>query len=228
MFPAAVEFGARAAREEFFTARVEDYRWRRVMASEPARLTLQEYLSWEMAQETRHEFTRGFVFAMSGASRAHGTIVMNLSALIRPRLRGTGCDAFASDMRVIPPARTSCRYPDIVVTCDDRDKRDPFVTRHPRLIVEVMSPSTERIDRTENTDEYKSIPELLEYVLVDSQRRRIEIQRRSLERDTWTVYDASRDETLFLASLDTTFAVDAIYEGVDFEAASAYRAEPQT
>ena len=193
------------------------------MATEPVPLTLQEYLTWELSQETRHEYVHGLVMAMTGASRRHGTIVMNLSALIRPRLKSSGCDAFASDMKLIPPNNASCRYPDFLVTCDERDRVDPYVTRHPKLIIEVVSPSTEKIDRTDKLDEYATIPELEEYVLIYTQRVAVEIYRRGLDKSLSMISRYGPDEEAFLNSLDLRIPMALIYEDVDFERATQYQ-----
>jgi Uma2 family endonuclease len=192
------------------------------MATEPVRLTLQEYLSWELSQETRHEYVHGLVLAMTGASRAHGTILMNLSAFIQPKLRNSGCEAFASDMKLVLPKQTSCRYPDFLVTCDERDRVDPYVTKHPKLTVEVISPSTERVDRVEKLDEYATIPELDEYVLVYSQRVAVEIYRRGLDKTLSMIFRYGPGEDAFLSSLNFEIPVDAIYEGVDFAQVRQY------
>jgi|GEM_PF-74180 len=202
---------------DFYTANVV------YMATEPVRLTLQEYLTWELSQETRHEYVHGLVLAMSGASRSHGTIVMNLSAFIKPKLRASACDAFASDMKVIAPNQKSCRYPDFLVTCDERDKVDLYVTRHPKLIVEVVSSSSERIDRVEKLDEYATIPELDEYVLIYSQRPAVEIYRRGLDKSLSMIFRHGPGDEVYFASLDLRVPMNLIYEGIDFEKIAQYQ-----
>ena len=193
------------------------------VATEPVRLTLQEYLAWELSQETRHEYVHGLVLAMSGASRAHATIVMNLSALIKPKLRSSACDAFASDMKVIAPNQKSCRYPDFLVTCDERDKVDPYATRHPKLIVEVVSPSTEKVDRVEKLDEYATILELDEYVLIYSQRTAVEIYRRGLDKSLSIIIRHGPGDEVYFASLDLRIPMNLVYEGIDFEKIAQYQ-----
>lgn len=97
-------------------------------------LSLEEYLEREATASTKSEFVDGRVYAMAGASRAHGTIALNVAALVRPAIRGTGCQAYIADMKVIPPGHRSVRYPDLVITCDDRDLADEQITRFPKLI----------------------------------------------------------------------------------------------
>lgn len=127
---------------------------------EPLRLTLEQYLEWEDRQGTRHEFVDGLVFALAGASDTHQTILANLTTLVRPALRGSASRIFTNEIKVIPPNRRRARYPDLLVTCDERDRADRYVKRYPELIIEVLSPSTAATARTEKLDEYQTIPTL--------------------------------------------------------------------
>src|SRR6202011_1137160 len=102
--------------------------------AEPISMSLDEFLSWEPAQPLRYEFAEGHVFAMAGASRAHGTIATNLVALLRPAIRGKRCGLYVADMKVVVPDLRAVRYPDIVVTCDPRDLEDEQLTRFPNLL----------------------------------------------------------------------------------------------
>src|SRR5437867_1185528 len=107
-------------------------------------MTIDEFLAWERDQPDRHEFDGFTVTAMTGASLPHVTITMNIAFALRQALRGTGCRAFTNDAKVI--AAGSIRYPDISVTCSPIDDRDDIVPE-PVLIIEVVSPTTERVDR---------------------------------------------------------------------------------
>jgi Uma2 family endonuclease len=102
----------------------------------------EDYLVWEQEQPERNEFVDGETFAMSGASDAHSTVALNLAALLRSALRGTPCKPFIADMKVHVATANSFFYPDIVVTCDPRDRgpEASHVKQHPALIVEVLSP----------------------------------------------------------------------------------------
>jgi Uma2 family endonuclease len=151
---------------------------------------------------------------MSGASKAHATIVGNVASALRAA-RQRGCESFTNDVKLLTPART-VRYPDLLVTCDERDRNDPYVVRHPTLLVEVLSPSTLRVDRVEKHDEYLQIPELLEYIMIDSSRKSVEIIRRDLVAGSWILRTLTEGSAL-LAALDLAVALDAIYEGVDLE-----------
>lgn len=140
------------------------------MSVHPQPLTLAEFLAWEARQSSKFEFHDGAIFAMAGATDDHGQIVANLIALIRPKLRRTTCRIYPQDMKVVTDFPGS-RYPDILVTCDARDAADKLMKRHPKLIIEVFSRTTAAIDTIDKLDEYETIAQLEEYMLVDSRRR---------------------------------------------------------
>jgi Uma2 family endonuclease len=141
-------------------------------------MSLDEFLVWEPTQPLRYEFAAGHVFAMAGASRAHATIASNIIALLRPAIRGKQCGVYGADMKVAVPDGPSVRYPDIVVTCDPRDLEDEQITRFPSFIAEIVSASTETLDRGMKFAEYRSIPSLREYMLIDSRTVHVEVFRR--------------------------------------------------
>jgi len=101
------------------------------------------------------------------------------------------------------------RYPDVVVTCDERDTLDLAHVAHPTLIAEVLSEGTHGIDREDKLDEYRSLSSLREYLLVDSRRRWIQIVRRS--GDQWVISLPIREEAVHCASLDIMLSLDEIY-----------------
>ena len=175
-------------------------------------MSLDEFLAWEAGEKTKHEFVDGHVFAMAGASRAHGTIALNLAALVRPAIRKTGCQAYLADMKVIPPGQRSVRYPDLVLTCDSRDLADEHITRFPKLIVEVLSRSTAAVDRGEKFEEYRRIPTLEEYVIIDSTQVLVEILRRG--DDLWTFKDYGPGSMFRLESIPLNIAVNDLYEDI--------------
>ena len=127
-------------------------------------LSAQDYLAWEAAQPERHEFVDGEVFAMAGAEDRHVTVTGNVYMALRQHLRGTPCRTFMADMKVQAHADSSYFYPDVLVTCSAADADSRQIKREPRLIVEVLSPSTEAYDRGEKFLRYRQIPSLTEYV----------------------------------------------------------------
>jgi Uma2 family endonuclease len=106
------------------------------------RLSLDEFLAWENEQIERHEFHRGEVFAMVGARRVHACIVMNLARGLGNALAGTPCRVFAESAKVCP-AEDTILYPDVFVTCDPADLRTEMIFSSPKLVIEVLSPSTQ-------------------------------------------------------------------------------------
>src|SRR5690349_13138651 len=118
-------------------------------------MTLDEFLGWEREQPERYEFADGVVTMMTGGSAAHVTIAINLALALRNALRGSGCRPFTSDMRVI--ANGTVRYPDISVICHPIDDTENRVTE-PIIVIEVLSPSTARIDRGRRKTDYFATP----------------------------------------------------------------------
>ena len=139
-----------------------------------------EYLEGERLAEVRHEYVDGRVYAMAGASDDHNRIAGNLFAELRERLRGHRSEPFINDMKVkVPPAFADAYYyPDLLVACDPTDNARYFRER-PAVIIEVLSPETERTDRREKAIAYRQIPTLEAYVLVEQERMTATILRRT-------------------------------------------------
>lgn len=175
-----------------------------------------DYLAWEQEQSGRNEYVDGEVFAVSGASDAHGTTAGNLFAALHGQLRGKPCRPFIADMKVHVDAANSFFYPDILVTCDPRDRTPDasHVKRHPVLIVEVLSPTTEAYDRGNKFAAYRTLASLQEYVLVSTEQRRVEVFRRD-DTGHWVLYPFAADEEMELASVDFRCAVADVFEGVE-------------
>jgi Uma2 family endonuclease len=179
----------------------------------PPEMSLAEFLAWEAEQSTKYEYARGIVLAMAGASRAHGTIAVNLAAIVRPAVRGTQFRLYVAGMKVVAPRAPAVRYPDAVVTCDPRDMSDANVTRYPRLIVEILSRSTASEDRGAKFAEYRTIPTLQEYVLVDSEQVAVDVYRRASR--TWTIDTYGPGDQIRFESIGVELAIEALYEDLD-------------
>ena len=128
-------------------------------------MTPEEYLAFEEKSPIKHEYVDGKVFPMAGGTDAHNTIALNAAIALRSHLRGTGCQVFISDVKVQPPNR-SYYYPDMFVTCDPADRETSKYKRFPKLIIEVLSSSTEAFDRGDKFIDYQKIESLQEYVLI--------------------------------------------------------------
>jgi Uma2 family endonuclease len=150
------------------------------MISGPQRLlSPDQYLQLEEQSPVKHEYIDGEVYAMAGATDAHVTIVLNIAALLRNHLRGSGCRVYAMDMKARLERRNRFYYPDLMVTCDARDRETSTYKQFPCLIVEVLSDSTEAFDRGDKFVDYQTLDTLQEYVLVNTRHRRVECFRRS-------------------------------------------------
>ncbi len=175
-------------------------------------MTVSEYLAWEPSQTFRHEYIRGQVVAMTGGTLPHNDIAINLLTLLRPEVRVQGCRINIADAKVnVSPS--IYRYPDLVVSCDARDKAALNAIQFPTLIVEVLSPATESIDRGDKFQEYRTLPSLQEYVLVSSTQRVVEVYRRG-EGRMWLYSPYQEGDTIHLESLGVACAVEQIYEDV--------------
>jgi len=151
---------------------------------------------------------------MSGGSAKHAALSGNIYAILKGMLRGGPCRVYNSDVRVRVSEK---RYfhPDVTVTCNPRDRGNVDLIQSPRLVVEVLSPSTEARDRGRKLQCYLSCLSIEEYVLVDSRSMRIEIYRK--EHNRW-MYDAfEADDEVKLSCLDLRFAVAEAYEDVVFD-----------
>ncbi|MFL6274706.1 MAG: Uma2 family endonuclease [Blastocatellia bacterium] len=179
-----------------------------------AYITVDEYLASERDNAVRHEFVQGQVYAMAGASDRHNRIALNLASRFNDQLTDDGCETFMADMKV-KVAEELYYYPD-VVTCDPPSS-DPYFRTQPRLIVEVLSPSTARIDRHEKLMAYRSLSSLQEYVMVMQDDVLVEIHRRQ-EDGQWKVEILSQPaEVVHFASVNISLTVADIYRNVRWE-----------
>jgi Uma2 family endonuclease len=180
----------------------------------PPKITVEEYLATEASSPTKHEYLDGYVYAMAGASDAHVTIAGNLFAIVRERLRGSGCRAYISDMRVNVAASNSYYYPDVMVTCNPSDRELTNYKQNPCLIIEVLSTSTEAFDRGDKFTDYQQLDSLQEYVLVNQKRQRVDYFQRNPER-LWTLQSFYPGDIVTFASINCEVAVVDIYEDVE-------------
>ena len=181
------------------------------------RLTPEEYFEWESRQDVRHEYFDGETFAMAGGTLPHSTISVNVTTALKSRLRGRGCLVLNSDAKVGISAKGPFTYPDVSVTCDDRDRTAKDFAQYPTVIVEVLSPSTEAYDRGGKFALYRQVESLQDYVLVSAETRLVEVFHRN-DRGRWelSVYEESGD--VVLEGLDVILTIEEIYEDVTFEA----------
>jgi Uma2 family endonuclease len=186
------------------------------MASEPTqRLTVQEYLAFERQSEMKHDYLEGEIFAMTGASRSHNRITLNIAFALETQLEDRDCEVFANEMRVLTPTRLYT-YPDIVVACDplrfDDSELDTLL--NPVLVVEVLSKSTEAYDRVTKLSHYRTIPSLAGVILVAQNKVHVEQLIRQTETE-WLFRESDQlDMSLELPSLGCRLDLLKVYRKV--------------
>jgi Uma2 family endonuclease len=178
------------------------------------RFTFEEYLQLEEIAEVKHEFLDGEVWAMAGGSPEHAAIIGNMTTLLNVQLRNQRCRVYSAGLRVRVKATGLGTYPDVAVLCGrlerDPDDRSGHTAINPRVIVEVLSPSTEAYDRGEKLSHYQTIPSLDEIVLVAWDRVEIEVVRREAD-GTWSRHLAGAGDTARLTSIACDLAVAEVY-----------------
>ncbi|MBD2357223.1 Uma2 family endonuclease [Tolypothrix sp. FACHB-123] len=178
-------------------------------------MNAEEYLVWEPTQEQRYEYWDGEVVAMSGGTRNHNRVCLNLFKLLDDTLGDRSCEVYIVDVKVQLEPGQKYFYPDVVVTCDERDT-DPQLVQFPCLIIEVLSPSTEAADRGKKFAKYRQSPTLQEYVLVQVTQPGVEVFRRN-EQGKWVLSEYNLDEKLLLESVNVEIAISDLYRQVQFE-----------
>lgn len=176
-----------------------------------APLNREAYLAWEAEQAEKHEYIAGEIFAMVGVRREHALVSGSLYANLRTLLKGTRCQAFVADMKLFVAAADAYFYPDVMVSCDERDRSADLAIEHPCLVIEVLSDSTAAHDRGTKFAAYRKLDSLNEYLLVDIAARRLELYRR--EADHWQFFETTPDDPpLTLQSVGLTLSAVEVFE----------------
>ena len=178
-----------------------------------------DYLAFEEAQETKHEYVKGKILSMAGASWNHNVISNNVGTSLNNQLVKKDCTVVTQDMRLKIQLVTSYRYPDVMVVCGQPvfvDKRTDTID-NPILIIEVLSPSTQIVDRNQKLREYRQVPSLQEYLLISQHEPRIEQYLRQTN-DSWLYKDVvGLDKQIKIPALNCTLALADVYRKVTFE-----------
>ncbi|PZV25891.1 MAG: hypothetical protein DCF12_12510 [Snowella sp.] len=185
----------------------------------------EEYLEFEQHSDIKHEYIDGEVYAMAGTTKAHNTISLNLAILFREKLKNSNCQTFMADIKVNISNKKRFFYPDIVVTCDDNDDVNAYDIKFPKVIVEVLSESTEKFDRGKKFQYYRTIPSLQEYILVSSQEYLIECFRRT-KNDLWTLQTYEGLNTILrIENLAIDSPLSEIYATLSFDSVSELQSD---
>ena len=177
-------------------------------------MTEDEYLAMEAGSEERHEFVDGQVYAMTGAHAHHSRLSLNVAVALANHLKGTPCQPYMADMKVRVAGKFF--YPDVMVDCTTLNG---YFSESPRLIVEVLSKSTRRMDKTVKLMAYTQIPSLEEYVLIEQDFVEVQVLRR---RDGWFSHAHYLGDEVTLESVGLTMRVEDIYDRVVNEEVEAW------
>jgi Uma2 family endonuclease len=173
-----------------------------------ARLSVEDYLAYERESDCRHELVDGYLCAMTGASDRHEEIAANLLAAIHRHLRSSGCRVYGANLKI--RVGDDFLYPDVFVRCG-QERGDPYFKTDPVLVIEVLSPNTQRYDRGDKRLAYQSLPSLQEYVLVTQDAPRIEVLARGTQGGWETRLYASLEASLTLSSIGLSLPLSEIY-----------------
>ncbi|QIZ73829.1 Uma2 family endonuclease [Oxynema aestuarii] len=177
-------------------------------------LTPEEYFTWEEQQLEKHELIDDRVYAMGGGSKNYSLISVRLITLFSNHLETSRCEVGNSDLRINIVGTNNYTYPDVSVTCDDRDKTTTQYITYPCLIVEVLSPSTEAYDRGRKFRMYRHNPALQDYLLVSSTRLEIDLYHKK-ETGEWSIVNYQAGDTIELKSINLSFPIEEIYRNLD-------------
>lgn len=184
------------------------------MIASPQILTPNEYLELESQSQAKHEYINGRVLAMAGTTDIHNTIALNLATTIRTHLRGPDCSIYFAEIKA-RLEECNCFYcPDLLVTCEPKDRETPTYKRFPKLIIEVLSDSTEALDRGDKFRDYRTLPTLEKYVLVNSKCQQVETFRRTGQEGLWLLQTYIPPEPLELQSIELSVEFPEIYADV--------------
>lgn len=181
----------------------------------PTLYTAEAYLTLERAALYKSEFHDGQIFAMTGASREHNLITVNITAALHQQLKGRPCEAYINDMRVKAAMAHSYHYPDVAVVCGGAQFEDGHfdTLTNPTVLIEVLSPSTEAYDRGGKFSNYRKIGSLQEYVLVAQDQAYIE--RYTRQQESWLLTEmVGLDAVLELTCIGCTLALREVYDKV--------------
>ncbi len=183
------------------------------------RMSVREYFALDYTfPDAKYEYQDGKVRLMSGRTKAHDDIAFNTRFALKQQFLSGPCSVQGSDMRV-QVSETAYFFPDVTITCDvDERRRDSKMIRSPRVVVEVLSPSTEKKDRNDKLRAYQACPTIQEIVLIDQFAPHVEIFRRREEDSCeWDHVFYEEGQEVELASVDVRIPIEEIYSGIDFD-----------
>lgn len=179
------------------------------------KVSVEDYLQGEKISPAKREYVEGEIYAMAGTSDNHNRIVNEFVTLLSNHLRDSKCEPFSADIKV-KVTKNVYYYPDVLVSCEE-EPEDPYFRNQPILIIEVVSPSTEHIDRREKLLFYQQMPSVQEYVVVDQHTMNVEVHRRQPNGGWITYYFNESSDIVELASVKLSLPLPDLYRRVQFE-----------
>lgn len=173
-----------------------------------------DFLAWEAVQTVLHEHADGEVFAMAGGEDQHASASGNLFAALHGHLKGSRCRAYMNDVKLQVPAAKVFFYPDVFVTCSERDAASRLIQQEPLLVVQVLSPSTAAYDRGDKFAGYRLCPTLVEYAVVDTDRRAVDLFRRNAD-GLWVLHPCDGDQSLTLECVTLTLQLGELFADLE-------------
>lgn len=187
------------------------------------RYTVEEYIQFDEESGIRHEFHEGFLYPIDGTSTDHNEIIQNIVAQLRPVFRKRDCKIFHENLKLQIKNNSKYVYPDIILTCDEQDKKTTFIVGHPSLIVEVLSKSTAAYDKGAKFNFYQSLPSIQYYLLIESRWQSIELYSRTENKDIWTYQRFSKSTDIIeLPKLDFKLTFEDIYQDLNLPKSLSY------
>lgn len=186
---------------------------------DPKPMTEAEYLAFEDSSDDKHEYRQGYVYAMTGGSARHSVITVNTSTQLNIQLTDQDCTVASPDLKVYIASRNAYRYPDVTVFCGPPafiPGRDDIIT-NPMVLVEVLSPSTEILDRNDKLTEYTQIESLQTYLLISQDQIKVERFLRHESGQWLFTFVTGREGEITVPPLDCTLALSKIYHKVDWD-----------
>ena len=176
---------------------------------------LSDYLSFDNASQQRHEYTGGYIQAMTGGTMRHNRLSLNVARVLSNRLDATPCQVFINDMKLHVQAADSVYYPDVFVFCGGSLANNDDVAHDAKLVVEVLSESTAGIDRREKLIAYRKLPSILAYWIVSQTEQRVEVHSRGAD-GQWQALAYGAGESIAVDWLGSEpFSLASMYAGTD-------------
>jgi Uma2 family endonuclease len=174
-------------------------------------MNVEAYIAYEEAADVRHEYYDGQLIPMSGTTDTHNTICLNIAIAFRQLLKNTSCKVFMENVKVQITNKKRYIYPDIFVTCNERDLEDAYIKKYPSIIIEVASPSTKVHDKTDKFLDYRKIASLRHYLIVDTEKEIVECYS-TIDGKEWTSETfVSKTDVIPLEAVNASLPLSAIY-----------------